>query len=131
MKGKWNQLAFENIIFVIQFSLISVEAVPTVGIDGDQTQFVAIGYDMLLNCQYHVSSPVSEVQWKKDGTVIARNTSVEINDSRITISHYNESHVQLTINRTTSQDSGYYTCYVANDMGNSSDTATIVLEGMS
>lgn len=104
---------------------------PTVGIDGNQTQFVARGYGILLTCQYRALPPVSEVQWKKDGTVIARNTSVEINDSRITISHYNESHVQLTINRTTLQDSGNYTCNVAKDMGNSSDTTTIVIEGMS
>ena len=115
-------------MFLLQFCLIS--AMPTVGIVGDQTQFVAIGYGMLLTCQYHALPPVSEVQWKKDGTIIARNTSVEINDSRTVISHYNESHVQLTINTTTPQDSGNYTCIVTNDMGSSSDSATIVLEGM-
>lgn len=131
IKGKWNKLAFENIIFLLQFCLISVEAVPTVRIDGDQTQFVARGYGMLLTCQYHALPSVSEVQWKKDGTVIARNTSVEINDSRIIIPHFNDTHVQLTINATTSQDSGNYSCNVANDMGNSSDTTTILIEGMS
>ena len=104
---------------------------PTVGIDGDQTQFVARGYGMLLTCQYQALPPVSEVQWKKDGTVIARNTSVEINDSRIIVSHFNETHVQLTINITISQDSGNYTCNVTNDMGSSSNTTTIVIEGMS
>ena len=117
--------------FLLQFCLISVEAVPTVKIDGDQTQFVARGYGMLLSCQYHALPPASEVQWKRNGTVIARNTSVEINDSRISISHFDETHVQLTINTTTLHDSGNYTCDVTNDMGNSSDTTTIVIEGMS
>ena len=117
--------------FLLQFCLISVEAVPTVKIDGDQTQFVARGYGMLLSCQYHALPPASEVQWKKDGTIIASNTSVEINDSRIIISHFNETHFQLTINTTTLYDSGNYTCVVTNDMGSSSNTTTIVIEGMS
>ena len=86
---------------------------------------------MLLTCQYHALPPMSELQWTKDGTVIATNASVEVNDSRITILHFNETHVQLTINTTTSQDSGNYTCNVTNDVGSSSDTTTIVIEGMS
>ena len=109
---------------------VSIAVVPAVTIDGDQTQFVAMGYDMHLTCRYDASPPVSEVLWKKNGTVIARNTSVEINDSRITIPHYNESQVQLTVINTTSQDAGNYTCNVTNGVGNSSDTAVIVIEGV-
>lgn len=103
---------------------------PTLRIDGNQTQFVAIGYDLLLTCQYPALPPLSEVQWKKDATVIARNASVEINDSRVTIPQYNESHVQLTINTTTSQDAGNYTCLVINDSGNASDTTSIIIQGV-
>jgi len=85
---------------------------------------------MQLTCRYNASPPVSEVLWKVNGTVIARNTSVEINDSRITITRYNESEIQLTINTTTLQDAGNYTCNVTNDKGNSSDTTVIVIEGL-
>ena len=102
---------------------------PTVGIDGNQRQFVAIGYGMLLTCQYRALPPASEVQWKKDAKVIARNASVEINDSRVTIPQYNTGHVQLTINTTTSRDAGIYTCLVINDFGNSSDTTSIIIQG--
>ena len=104
-------------------------AVP-VEIDGNQTQFVAIGYGMLLTCQYHALKLVSEVQWKKDAKVIARNASVEINDSRVTIPHYNQSQVQLTIKTTTPQDAGYYTCLVISDSGKASDTTLIIIQGV-
>ena len=102
-------------------------------IDGDLTQFVAKGYDMQLTCRYDASPPVSEVLWKKGGIVIARNDSVsaEINfPARITITRYNETQSQLTINTTTSQDAGNYTCNVRNNVGNSSDTTVIVIEGV-
>ena len=79
LKRKRNQLAYGIVIFLLQLCLISVEAVPSVGIDGDQTQFVATDSGMRLTCQYHALPQVSEVQWRKDGTVIARNTSVEMN----------------------------------------------------
>ncbi|KAL9951226.1 hypothetical protein ACROYT_G043850 [Oculina patagonica] len=101
---------------------------PAVTIDGDQTQFVAFGNDLQLTCQYVASPPASDVLWKKHGTVIARNASVEINDPRVTIPHYNESHVQLKVSTTTSQDAGNYICLVTNDLGNSSDTTIIVIE---
>ena len=100
-------------------------------IDGNQTQYVAKGNDILLTCGYDVSPPTSIVQWIKDGTIIARNASVEINDSRVTIPYYNESQVQLLIrNATTSRDAGNYTCNVTNDIGDSSDTTIIVIEGV-
>ena len=67
---------------------------------GDQEQFVVKGRQLLLTCQYDALPPVFEVQWEKDGTVIARNASVEINDSLVTIPHYNESQVQLEITAT-------------------------------
>ena len=99
-------------------------------IDGDPTQFKAIGYDMQLTCRYDASPPASEVLWKINGTVIARNTSAEINDSRITIPHYNESQIQLTVINATLQDAGNYTCDVTNGVGNSSDTIVIVIGGV-
>lgn len=99
-------------------------------IDGNPTQFVAKGNDMQLTCRYNASPPVSEVLWKKDGTVITRNASVENNDARVTIAHYNATQIQLTINTTTSNDAGNYTCTVTTDVGNSSDTTVIVIEGV-
>jgi len=102
-----------------------------VTIDGDPTQFKAIGYDMQLTCRYNALPPVSEVLWKKDGTVIARNTSVQINNSRITIPYYSETQIQLRVINTTSQDAGNYTCDVTNGVGDSSDTSVnIVIEGV-
>ena len=103
---------------------------PQVTIIGVQEQFVIKGRQLLITCQYNALPPVSEVQWKKDETVIARNVSVEINDSRLTIPHYNQSQVQLSINATTPQDAGNYTCLVINDIGNSSDTTSMISQGV-
>ena len=103
---------------------------PEVTIVGVQEQFVIKGRQLLMTCQYNALPPVSEVQWKKDGTMVARNESVEVNDSRLTIPHYNQSQVQLSINATTPLDTGNYTCLVINDVGNSSDTTSIVIQGM-
>ena len=97
---------------------------------GGQEQFVIEGRLLLLTCQYNALPPVSEVQWNKNGTVIARNYSVEVNDSRVTIPHYNQSQVQLEINATTPQDAGNYTCLVVNDVGNSSDATSIIIQGV-
>lgn len=103
---------------------------PEVTIIGLQEQFVTKGRQLLMTCQYNALPPVSEVQWKKDAAMIARNKSVEMNDSRLTIPIYNQTHLQLSINATTSQDAGYYTCLVINDVGNSSDTTSIIIQGM-
>lgn len=97
---------------------------------GDQKQFVIRGGQLLLTCQYNALPPVSEVQWEKNGTVIARNASVEINGSLVTIPHYNESQVQLEITATKIQDAGPYTCLVINDIGNSSNTTSVVIQGV-
>jgi len=123
--------------FILTLNCGSIAVVPEVTIDGDETQFKARGYDMQLTCRYNASPPVAEVLWKKDGIVIARNisvvansSSVVINSSRINITHYNESQIQLTINTATPEDAGNYTCDVRNDVGNSSDTTVIVIEGV-
>ena len=97
---------------------------------GDQEQFVIKGRQLLLTCQYDALPPVSAVKWEKDGIVIARNASVEINDSLVTILHYNESQVQLEITANKTQDAGRYTCLVINDIGNSSNTASVVVQGV-
>ena len=101
-------------------------------IDGDAIKFIARGYDLQLTCRYNASPPVSNVSWKINGTVIATNASVreDINVSRITIPHYNESEIRLTINKTTLQDAGNYACDVTNDMGPASATTVIVIEGV-
>lgn len=117
-------------IFHSYSNCVSIADVPAVTIDGDSTQYKAIGYDMQLTCRYNASPPASEVLWKKDGIVITRNTSLGINESRINITRYNESQIQLTIINATSQDAGNYTCNVTNGVGNSSDTTVIVIEGV-
>ena len=96
---------------------------------GAQKQFVIEGKQILLTCQYNALPKVFEVLWKKNQTVIARNGSVEINDSRVAIPHYSESQVQLSINTATSQDAGNYTCFATNDVGSSSNATTIVIQG--
>ena len=97
---------------------------------GDQVQFVIKGKQLLLTCKYDALPPVSAVKWEKDGIVIARNASVEINDSLLTIPRYNESQVQLEITATETQDAGRYTCLVINDIGDSSNATSVVIQGV-
>ena len=124
------EIKWRSEIFHSNSNCVSIADKPAVTIDGAAMQFIARGYDMQLICRYNASPSVSKVRWKRNGTVIATNASVDINDSRITIPHYNESEIRLTINKTTSQDAGNYTCDVTNDMGSSSDTTVIVIEGV-
>ena len=101
---------------------------PEVTIDGDQEQYVAKGSNIRLICRYEASPPVSEVQWIK-GTVIARNTSMLINDSRVTIPSFNESQIQLSITAASLKDGGNYTCKVTNILGSMQDTTMIIIKG--
>lgn len=110
---------------------MTIAVAPEVRITGVQDQqFVIEGRQLLLTCQYKAFPPVSEVRWEKNGTVIARNDSVEINDSGVTIPHFDESQIQLAINTTTPSDAGNYTCLVINDVSSSSDTASVVIQGV-
>ena len=110
--------------------MLSIAVVPDVTIVGGPEQFAVVDEQLLLTCRYSALPPVSEVQWGQNGTLIDRNSSVEINDSRVTILHYNESQVQLSITATTSRDAGNYTCIVINDIGNSSDTTSVISQGV-
>ena len=92
-------------------------------------QFVVIGKDILLTCHYNSSPTPSEVQWKKDGTVISRNDSIE-NFAQGSIAYFNESQVQLKINASTSEVTGNYTCLVINSVHNSSATTSLVVQGL-
>ena len=102
---------------------------PEVTIDGDQEQYLAKGSNIWLICQYEASPPVSEVQWIKEGTEIAGNTSVLINDSRVTIPSFNESQIQLSITAASLKDGGNYTCKVTNILGSMQDTTMIIIKG--
>ena len=103
--------------------------IPGVTIIGGPQQFAIVGKIKKLLCEYDAVPPVSEVQWIKDGDVIARNFSVLVNESRLTVSHYNESQIQLLINQSTSQNAGDYTCLVINAVGNSSQKTSIISQG--
>ena len=72
---------------------------------------------------------MSEVQWIKDGTVIARNTSMLINDSRVKIPSFNASQIQLLITGASLKDGGNYTCRVTNILNSTQDTTLIIIEG--
>ena len=63
-------------------------------------------------------------------TVIARNDSVEIINLRVDIPFFYQSQVQLAINATTPEDAGNYTFLVINDVGNSSETTSVVIQGV-
>ena len=102
---------------------------PEVTIDGDQEQYLAKGSNIWLICRYEASPPVSEVQWIKEGTEIAGNTSVLINDSRVTIPSFNESQIQLAITAASLKDGGNYTCKVTNILGSTQDTTIIIIKG--
>ena len=73
---------------------------------------------------------MSEVQWIKEGTVIVRNTSVQINDSRVTIPSFNESQIQLSISAASLKDGGNYTCSVTNILNSTQYTTLIIIAGM-
>ena len=102
---------------------------PEVTIDGDQEQYLAKGSNIWLICRYEASPPVSEVQWIKEGTVIAENTSMHINDSRVTIPSFNESQIQLSITAASLKDGRNYTCKVTNILGSTRDTTMIIIKG--
>ena len=103
--------------------------IPRVTMIGGPQQFAIVGKIKELMCEYDALPPVSEVQWIKDGDVIARNVSLLVNESRFTVSHYNESQIQLLINQSTSHDAGDYTCLVINAVGNSSQKTSIISQG--
>ena len=103
---------------------------PEVTIDGDQEQHVAKGSNIRLICRYEASPPVSEVQWIKDGTVIAGNASKMMNDSRVTIPSFNESEIQLSICSASLKDGGNYTCSVTNILNSTQYTTLIIITGM-
>ena len=107
--------------------MISVQ--PEVTIVGAPKQFVVIGNDILLTCHYNSSPTPSEVQWKKDGTVISRNVST-VNFTEGSVVYFNESLVQLRINASTPEDAGNYTCLVINSVHNSSATTSLVVQGL-
>ncbi|XP_066014896.1 hemicentin-1-like [Pocillopora verrucosa] len=101
---------------------------PEVAIDGNQEQFIAKGESFTLICRYNASPPVSEVQWIKDGNVITINATVTNNGSRVTNIFYNESLSQLSITSASSQDSGNYTCNVTNNVTDTTDSTSIVIQ---
>ena len=101
---------------------------PEVTIDGDQDKYMAKGSNIRLICRYEASPPVSEVQWIK-GTVIARNTSMLNNDSRVTIPSFNESQIQLSITAASLKDGGNYTCKITNILNSTQDMTMIIIEG--
>ena len=115
-----------NIQLMLRFASLDIPGVVMIG--GPQ-QFAIVGKIRKLICEYDAVPPVSEVQWIKDGDVIARNFSVLVNESRLTVSHYNESQIQLLINQSTSHDAGDYTCLVINAVGNSSQKTSVISQG--
>ena len=125
------KLVLENIFMnYMQFMLRFVNVdIPGVTMIGGPQQFAIVGKVKKLLCEYDAVPPVSEVQWIKEGDVIARNSSLLVNESRLTVSYYNESQIQLLINQSTSHDAGNYTCLVINAVGNSSQMALVISQG--
>ena len=112
--------------FMLRFANVDIPGVTVIG--GPQ-QFAIVGKVKKLLCKYDAVPSVSEVQWIKDGDVIARNSSLLVNESRLTVSNYNESQIQLLINQSTSHDAGNYTCLVINAVGNSSQKTSVISQG--
>ena len=115
-----------NMQLMLRFASLDI---PGVAMIGGPQQFAIVGKIKKLKCEYDAVPSVSEVQWIKDGDVIARNFSVLVNESRLTVSHYNESQIQLLINQSTFHDAGDYTCLVINAVGNSSQKTSIISQG--
>lgn len=105
---------------------LEVHYVPEVTMIGGPQQFAVVGKTKKFICEYDSVPPVFEAQWIKDGDVIAKNSSLLINESRLTVSHYNKSQTQLRIIQSASQDAGNYTCFVINAIGNSSQKTSVI-----
>ena len=103
---------------------------PEVTIDGDKEKIVAKGDDIKVTCRHKALPPVTEVQWIKDGEVISTNSTKVINNSRLSILHFNESLMQLSISTAIVADSGNYTCNVTNMVNSSSDSTSIIVKGV-
>ena len=112
--------------FMLRFANVDIPGVTVIG--GPQ-QFAIVGKVKKLLCEYDAVPSVSEVQWIKDGDVIARNSTLLVNESRLTVSYYNESQIQLLTNQSTSHDAGNYTCLAINAVGNSSQMTSIISQG--
>ena len=106
-----------------------IAVVPEVTIDVAPQHFVVVGNDIQLTCHYNTSPSAAEVRWEKDGVVISKNATIE-SRARGSITHFNESLVQLTINTSISQDAGNYTCVVINSVDNSSHTTSVIIQGL-
>ena len=106
-----------------------IAVVPEVTIDGAPEQFVVVGNDIQLTCHYNTSPSASEVRWEKDGVVISKNVTIE-SGARGSITHFNESLVQLTVTASIPQDAGNYTCVVINSVDNSSHTTSVIIQGL-
>ena len=111
---------------MLRFANIDIPGITMIG--GPQ-QFAIVGKIKKLLCEYDAMPPVSEAQWIKDGDVIARNSSLLVNESRISVPYYNASQIQLLINQSTSQDPGNYSCLVINAVGNSSRRTSVISQG--
>ena len=127
------KLVLENIRYLLityatYASFYNVD-IPGVTMIGGPQQFAIVGKIKKLLCEYDAVPSVSEVQWIKDGDVIARNSSLLVNEPRLTVSYYNESQIQLLINQSTSHDAGNYTCHVINAVGNSSQITSVISQG--
>ena len=107
--------------------MIAVRA--DVKISGSKPKFVEISKQIHLTCQYNASPPVSEVQWVKDGNMIAQNGS-GIGNGSVNVTQFTESQSQLLISSSTTQDEGNYSCSVTNTVGNSLDTTSVLIQGM-
>ena len=93
-------------------------------IEGAPEKVAVVGNEIQLTCHYNSSPVASEAQWLKNGRVISHNDTME-NNTRGNITHFNETSIQLTISTSISSDAANYTCFVINNVDNSSDTIAI------
>ena len=80
----------------------------------------AVGDDILLECCVD-GTPLPDVEWWKDEKRISPN-------ERISISTKNDFMFVLTINDTTAEDGGVYTCLASNIAGETEEENTITVE---
>ncbi|PFX12870.1 Protein sidekick-2 [Stylophora pistillata] len=122
----WPFRTSKKVVRLEKFSLIT-NTLADVAISGSELKFVEISKQIQLTCQYTASPPVSEVQWVKDGNVIARNKS-GIGIGSVNITQFTENQSQLRISSSKKQDEGNYTCFVKNAVGTSSDVTSVLIQ---
>lgn len=102
--------------FYIVFFYIS--APPRFSVTPDDTIYVSLGNDIILNCQAE-GTPTPEILWYKDANPV---------EPSVTVGIFNDD-TELRISNIRHEDIGDFTCIARNGEGQISHTARVIIAG--